>query len=415
MRNLCSWFFVLIGTLALGGWAQEDSVKVLDDDGASIDSSIIVEEKNEAKESVSDREEVVPTADRDGNGVEPDEENVKHGGLTTVKHSGSMEALGFDPERTRRVRESHDLDAVREEIDRLRDQADRLERLAERLEDDAEELEDHADDLLERAGGLESKKKLIEVLEEVPDSLMAPEELRLGEAAKGLSDKQEVMIERLRENADALIRKAKAMSVKVRVMEEHADRNEEEADDLEELAEDLEELRDTVPFQVVHPFQLSFEHRLTSVPPTADEEVHLLTVGGLGLSYYVTPRFRAGVEDLAFLLRGTVHGERYAVSFAPVVDASVFFIRRVQVSGGIGALLQIQGGDGPETKSAVAPFAVFKSLAWAGKRFSVGPSLRLSYLAVGNLYSTAIPSDRANVLPESAVWIDFGVSLNVHL
>lgn len=419
MKNLFFWCFILVGGLAWGAVAQNNSAMTGEADETRAETAPPLDDEGETTEPQRDPDSELTSEGNNGTASAGDVSisEEKETGSSSVVGEDSLSAgrLEYDPERTRMVRESHDLDAVREEIDRLRDQGRRLERLAGRLEDDAEDLEDQADDLLDRAGGLQDKMELIHVLRDVPDSLMDPEERRLGEVATRLSKKQEVMIERLRVNADALTRKAKAMSVKVRVMEEHADRNEEEADDLEELAEELVELRDTIPFQVVHPIQISFEHRITAVPPVGDEEVHLLTIGGLGFSYYLTPRLRVGLEDLAFVSNGTVYGRRHAVSFAPIVDASVFLIRSIQVSGGVGALMQIQTGEGAESKLAVAPFAAFKSAAWVGKRFSVGPSLRVNYLAEANLYSVALPSDRAHVLPESAFWLDFGVSLNVHL
>jgi hypothetical protein len=110
-------------------------------------------------------------------------------------------------------------------------------------------------------------------------------------------------------------------------------------------------------------------------------------------------------------MQQTMLGNRYAIAGAPAISYSFFPIKRLQLGVTAGASLQERVGCDQAARTSVAPYVAFFNEVWVRNHFSISPILRLNYAASGPYYTTAF-NQHSGVLPQGAVWMDFGIGYN---
>jgi hypothetical protein len=266
--------------------------------------------------------------------------------------------------------------SMREEAQTLKDDAEKLEEMTDDLDDDADRLEEQAEDLADR-------------IEERPN-------------------------DSLEQRARALERSAEALREKIEVMQALEREKRQKARKVERSADSLQEALDTRPVQVRRPFQISLQAQYTEIGPYSDNDPHLLLFAGAGFSYFVSPMLEVGVQNLGIDARSTVFGNRVAIAGSPAVTISIFPVDKLQLAVSVGARMQGQFGSHQESTLSVGPFAMLAPSLWIKKRVSIGPLLQWNYLAHGEMYTQALPFDKANVLPQGAAWMDGGLMIGFH-
>ena len=223
-------------------------------------------------------------------------------------------------------------------------------------------------------------------------------------------EKHRSIIADMRVIADSLGRERATAIAGVRAIEDQAEDREHRAKGVLKAAEKL----DKRPMNKRFPVSFGYQCHYTSVPPYDDGKVHLVRMAGFHFSWAIRPYLIAGARDVMLYFNETVEGDRMAVSLSPFVGAGFFPLRRLEIEGAIGAIFQGQTGGSGGNDGVVAPYVSVALDAWPFKHFSVGPIVRVNYLAVGNIYAGAIPSERSDVLPEGASWFDVGLSFSLH-
>jgi hypothetical protein len=220
-----------------------------------------------------------------------------------------------------------------------------------------------------------------------------------------------VMENQMRSSADSLLQKARDINARVRKLEEDADRREGQN---ARVAADTQKA-DTRPLTTRFPLSFGYQNHYTAVPPYDDGEAYVLHMSGLYFAYSFTHWLHAGVRDIMLYFPQTTEGTRYALSLSPYVGASWFALRRMECMVDVGVGLQGQAGPGPGGNDAVImPFVSLSDELWLAKHFSLGPIVRVNYVALGNLYAGALPRDKGDVLPQGSAWFDAGLSFSFH-
>ena len=338
-----------------------------------------------------------------------------------------------------------DLDAIRAEAAALRAEAEKLREAADRLNRESKDLDRNKDDLESRVERLEEQAEGIgERAKSVDDDLLYRKELlKLAQedtvlktvtdssllfTDKAVADRTMLMLH-MRNESDEMLMKAHDLSKKLRGIEESidkkediADRLDDKSDDLEDKADDLDEeiervaeARDHTPFGLRnHRIRVGYEWRGTTVPPYGDMQPHLLMFHGFDLQIRPlligSAALGIGFDALTLHSINTIAGNRYAIGADPLVSISFYPVKRIELSGSIGAAVQGQWGSDKETMSSVAPFVKLSGNAWISKHVSMGPIIRLSGLAHGDAFTHSLHPD--NVLPSGALWIDGGLNIS---
>lgn len=224
-------------------------------------------------------------------------------------------------------------------------------------------------------------------------------------------DKQNALLAQIHQNSEALLEKSKEMSVKAREMEDAAKDREEMADELADKARKLAEDQNPLPLSKRFPFHFGFQLRITQVKPFLSDNVDLLLLHGLNVGYSVSPRIKIGLEDISLYMQQTMLGNRYAITGGPAMSYSIFPFKRLQLGAIAGASLQGRVGCEKAARMSVAPYAAIFNEVWVRNHFSISPILRINYAAYGPYYTTAL-SQHSGVLPQGAVWMDFGIGYN---
>ena len=338
-----------------------------------------------------------------------------------------------------------------DEVARLRAAADSLRAEAQRLEASACKISDESKALREEMELLENtSEKLDDAVEAVDEHARAIEDdvqfrrevnheavhdssLRAVADSSPLFDSSNIAKEkmasiRMRTEAEELIMKSRELSGRMRVVEENADRKSDLADKMSDRADDLcdraEELekradeilenRNPTPFALRgHRIKAGWQWSATTVPPYGDREPHILMFGGMGAEWYplriAGGAVSTGLEGVNIFRQVTVKGDRYALAANPFVAYTFFPAKRMDVGVALGAAVQGQFGSEQDLNSAVAPYLRLFGAAHAGRHLSIGPTLRLNYLAKGDWFTRSLHPER--VLPPGAAWIDGGVSV----
>ena len=169
-----------------------------------------------------------------------------------------------------------------------------------------------------------------------------------------------------------------------------------------------------MPYSARFPFKLGHQIRMTAVPPFNDDVSHILFLSGLNASYFFNEALNIGIEDITLRFQETIYGKRAGLSASAAASYSYFIAHRFELGAGGGLAVQGQVGGERSSKVALAPFIKLFNENWVSKRFSIGPVLKINYLAMGNLFARAYPFDRPRVLPQGAWWIDFGLAYSFH-
>jgi hypothetical protein len=281
----------------------------------------------------------------------------------------------------------------------------------ERMRDEARVLRREADDLRQAARRLENEGDRLERRAADRSGAGADGGAALDTSAGRSGPSALVMESQMRSSADSLLQKARDINARVRTLEEDADRREGQT---ARAAADTQ-VSDKRPLTTRFPLSFGYQNHYTAVPPYDDGEAYVLRMSGLYFAYSFTHWLHAGVRDIMLYFVQTTEGTRYALSLSPYVGASWFALRRMECVVDVGVGLQGQAGPGPGGNDAViVPFASLGDELWLAKHFSLGPMLRVNYVAVGNLYAGALPRDKSDVLPQGSAWFDAGLSFSFH-
>jgi hypothetical protein len=330
---------------------------------------------------------------------------------------------------------------LREEAKALRDMADTLNRSSDEAEEKADDANDKVDnledDLKESEGHhiahqvkleVERIKRIIQAdverIKRLHGSSTANDSLYTFQAdsldtilahslidSSGTMEKQKKLLDDIHANSKALLVKSKEMSVKAREMEEAADERTEMADDLTEKAKKLEEEQNPLPLSKRFPLHFGFQLRFTQVKPLFTDKLDMLLLHGTNVSYSISPRFEAGLQDITLYWQETVFGNRYAITASPSARFSLFPIKRMQLGATAGVSVQGRVGCERPAKISLAPFIALSDEVWVRNHFSLSPIVRLNYAAYGPYYTVAL-SQHSGVLPQGALWVDFGIGYN---
>jgi hypothetical protein len=295
---------------------------------------------------------------------------------------------------------------VRDEARRLRRGAENLREIAEKLEGEVEELEEKAEDLAER----------FDEADEDADEQSPPPEGGIEEDTVAVTSEEELeerhreLMVKLRGTSDSLLQKARDISLKVRQMQEEAGKRDARAERLEEKADSLDKRAFTERF----PLSFGYQNHYCFVAPYDDGDAHAVSMSGLYISYSFKPYLTAGVGDIMVYLNESVKGKRIAISLAPFVSGTFFPFRKMEVEVAAGVTFQAQTGATGGNDAAVAPYVSVADEIWVARRFSLGPVLRVNYVAVGNVFVSALPTAKADVVPNGGAWLDLGLSFSFH-
>ncbi len=86
----------------------------------------------------------------------------------------------------------------------------------------------------------------------------------------------------------------------------------------------------------------------------------------------------------------------------------------MELGAGFGGAIQGQVGAERSYDVAGALFIKLFNENWVANRFSLGPVVKFNFLANGDFFTRAMPFDKAQVLPEKAWWMDFGITYTFH-
>jgi len=344
--------------------------------------------------------------------------------------------------------EINTVDKMQQEAARLRDEAKTLREMSDtlnRASDDAEKKADEANDKVEKLQDdlkerdmhhiaqhvkleIERLKRIIQAdverIRKLHGAVSANDSMYMLQAdsldailARGSDDsaasldKQKKLLDEIHANSGALLEKSKEMSVKAREMEEAADDREDMANDLTEKAKRLADEQNPLPLSKRFPLHFGFQLRFAQVKPFFSEGMDLLLLHGMNLSYSLTPRVEAGLQDITLYWNQTIYGYRYSIAAAPSVRYSFFPVKRLQLGGTAGVSVQERVGADHDAKVSLAPYLAIFNEVWVRNHFSITPVLRFNYAALGPYYTVAL-SQHSGVLPEGAWWMDFGIGYN---
>jgi hypothetical protein len=340
------------------------------------------------------------------------------------------------------------VEKMRQEAARLRMESRSLHELADTLNQSADDAEKKADEVSDKAENLtdnlsesdarrvahhvklemERMKRLIQAdVERIKklhgiqstndtlytlqadslDSILA----RVSTDTTETTKKQKALLEEINTNSASLLAKAREMSQKARELEDAADKREDLADEWANKADKLAEEQNTTPLSKRFPLHFGFQVRVSRIGDRFNDEPDLMLFHNLHLTYSITPHMEAGFQDISLYWQQTVFGTRYAVTGSPALKLSFFATKRYQLGAMAGASVQARMGCNRPTRYSVAPFAGIYNEFWIRHHFSISPVLRCTYAAYGPYYGLAL-SDHSGVLPEGAVWLDFGLGFN---
>jgi hypothetical protein len=327
---------------------------------------------------------------------------------------------------------------LKAEAKTLRDLADTLNRSSDDAEKRADEAQQKAEKLQEEIGEsdvehaanhvrmeIERIKRLVQAdverikrvhgVKTADDSLYAHQADSLeGVLARVSSDtsqtmeKQKRLVQEIQANSTELLQKSREMSTKARELEEAADKREDLAEDLSEKADRLAEAQNPVALSKRFPLHFGFQVRACDVGPYNQQKLDVLLLQGLFLTYSFTKNFDAGLQDIMVYWQETLYGQRYAITASPSARLAFFPVKRLQLGAVGGVSVQGLVGAGRSAQVSAAPFITLFNEVWVRNHFSISPLVRFSYAAYGPYYTTAL-SQHSGVLPQGAVWMDFGV------
>jgi len=401
------------------------------------DSAGIIEESKAVSESPAQNREHADSMDKANPATDAAQEHENAGMIDPVSagddkktdtvsyckgNFNDIDLLKADAKQLRELSEK-----LYKKSESLEDESEDLDKAIEELEDKADDLEDQAEELLKQAGYIQSciaitkdaQKSLLSDSIEVPGDSVIPDD-RIHD--------QKILMLKMRNSADELLIKTKNIALKIRKMREDADSKTDISDklddkaeeldakarELEEAAEYLQEQQNMAPFSARHPFKLGHQIRIAAVPPFDDDVAHILFLSGLTASYFFTDAFNVGLEDITLRFQETIYGKRTGICVSVGASYSYFVAHRFELGFGGGLAVQGQVGAERGSKVALAPFIKLFNENWVSKRFSIGPVLKVNYLATGSLFARVYPFDRPRVLPQGAVWLDFGLAYAFH-
>jgi len=360
--------------------------------------------------------------DRAADTATHDLDTVSHGAMTDTETqqnetSGAHKRHRHENRRTVDIKSETSIFVLREEIRRLHEEAEELREMAESLEDDADDLEDAAEDLQNEMEGTE--EEIDETAETVSEYVEWKFRSNEGDSSvedefvkeqRELVHKHHDIVSAMRESSDSLMTKVREINVKVRELEEAADQRETRAMEAFDRIEELDRRWFTERF----PLTVGTQANVTTVPPFDDKKSHILFLYGIRVGYFFRPYLEAGVDDIHVVRSTAVEGTWVALGASPYVSGTFFPLKYLQVTGSVGLGLQGHVKKDRSNDIALVPFVQVGGSGWFSHRFSMGLRARFSYAAYDNVFTIALPDERAGVLPQGAAWFSLGVTFDFH-